>query len=174
MSKKWEKAATGGEPSNACRTTILRIAPVLTASGGVLGKLLLPFKFGLGGKVGSGDQFFPYISALDFSRVVVDHVILGGGENAEEKDRHRIYNLIAPEDATNLQFTEALGTALSRPTVVPLPSFAARLLFGEMAEEVLLGGTRCAPNRLLNEGFKFSHDNIASAIKSAVDDNSAN
>ncbi len=164
VSRNWEDAAALS-PGSSSRTTILRIAPVITLSGGVLPKLLFPFKLGLGGVIGGGEQFFPFIGEIDFAKIVVDHIMLN---NASSMKEDRIYNCIAPTDATNYQFTKALGSILCRPTLFPMPSFIARYLFGQMGEEVLLGGVRCAPQRLLNEGYIFECPNITSVLDSAM------
>ena len=171
VSTLWEKAATEPPPSSSTsssdsnnhRTTILRIAPVLTSSGGVLGKLLLPFKLGLGGNVGSGTQYFPFISSSDFGSAVVDHIMMTPAKS------DRVYNLIAPEPCTNEQFGKELGAKLRRPTFMPMPAFVVKILFGEMGEEVLLGGVRAKPARLLEEGFTFKHPNVKMAIASILD-----
>lgn len=164
VSTLWENAATQRPPSsnNNHHTTILRIAPVLTSSGGVLGKLLIPFKLGLGGNVGSGTQYFPFISSSDFGAAVVDHIMMTPAKN------DRVYNLIAPEHCTNEQFGKELGTQLNRATFFPMPAFVVKILFGEMGEEVLLGGVRAKPTRLLDEGFTFEHPNVKKAIASIL------
>ena len=79
-------------------------------------------------------------------------------------------NLVAPTAATNAQFTSALGKIQSRPTIIPLPAFAVKLLFGEMGEEMLLGGVKATPKKLLDSGFKFQHETIDDALNSAMNE----
>ena len=117
---------------------------------------------GGGGDVGSGQQYFTFISARDIARAIV-HTL-------ETPSLKGPINVCAPNSCTNAEFTKALGGALSRPTILPLPSFAVSLLFGEMGEEMLLGGVRTVPTKLLQSGFQFLHPNIDTAIKSAIEE----
>lgn len=109
---------------------------------------------------GSGNQYFSFISARDAARAIV-HVI-------ENPKLSGPVNLVAPTTATNAQFTSALGQILSRPTIIPLPAFAVKLLFGEMGEEMLLGGVKATPKKLLESGFEFQHETIDDALNSAM------
>ena len=112
---------------------------------------------------GSGKQYFSFISARDAARAIV-HVI-------ETPSLTGPVNLVAPTTCTNAGFTQALGKILSRPTIVPLPEFAVKLLFGEMGEEMLLGGVKAEPKKLLGSGFKFRHSTIDEGLESAMEEN---
>ena len=134
VSRQWEGASQpavqGGGVLNKNRLVNLRIAPIMSKLGGALGKLYPIFFLGGGGIVGSGKQYFSYISARDASRAIV-HCI-------ETPSLNGPVNLVAPTPCTNAEFTSAMGKVLSRPTILPLPEFAVKLLFGEMGEEVSL------------------------------------
>ena len=163
VSRKWEAAsqpAVQGGLLKKNRLVNLRIAPVMSKLGGALGKLYPIFFLGGGGVVGSGKQYFSYISARDAARAIV-HVI-------ETPSISGPINLVAPTPCTNAEFTKAMGKVLFRPTILPLPEFAVKLLFGEMGEDMLLGGVKAAPKKLLDSGFKFQHETIAKAVESAV------
>mmetsp|Transcript_726 Transcript_726/g.859 ORF Transcript_726/g.859 Transcript_726/m.859 type:complete len:143 (+) Transcript_726:3-431(+) len=140
----------------------MRLAPVLSKNGGALGKLYPIFFLGGGGIVGSGKQYFSYISARDAARAVVQII--------ENESLNGPVNLIAPTPVTNAEFTATLGKVLSRPTFIPLPAFVVKLVFGEMGEEMLLGGIKAAPKKLLDSNFKFNHESIQLALQSAVDE----
>ena len=113
--------------------------------------MLLPFKLGVGGRVGSGKQWWSWVGMDDLVAAYA-HVLEG--------DLAGAVNATAPNPVTNEQFTKALGSALHRPTVLPVPAFAARTLFGEMGEAMLLGGQRVLPARLVDAGFDFSAPTI--------------
>jgi len=164
VSRAWESASEiPGNTNSNSRVVNLRIAPILSKLGGALGKLYPIFFLGGGGNVGSGNQYFSYISARDAARAIV-HVI----ETPELKGP---VNLVAPTPCTNAQFTSALGKVLFRPTILPLPEFIVKLAFGEMGEEMLLGGVKAAPTKLLQSGFKFQHETIETALDSATKEN---
>lgn len=165
VSRQWEGAATSvfaaaPKTKNPSRVVQLRNGVVLSTKGGALAKLYPIFFLGGGGMVGSGHQYFPYISARDMARAML-HVL-------ETPQLKGPVNMCAPSGCTNAEFTAAMGTVLNRPTILPFPSFAVSLLFGEMGEEVLLGGTRAEPKKLLDSGFVFDHPIIAQAVQSAV------
>ncbi len=152
---EWEHAT---EPAKAAgmRVVNLRIGVVLTPRGGAIKKMLLPFKLGGGGRVGSGRQYWSWISLDDVTGAIA-HCLrtdsLAGPVNA-----------VAPDPVTNLEFTKALGRALGRPTIVPMPAFAARLALGEMADELLLASTRVVPRRLLETGYRFQHTVLSESL----------
>lgn len=154
--RQWESAT---QPAQAAglRVVNLRIGVVLAKEGGALKKMLIPFRFGAGGRVGSGLQFWSWI-AIDDLVNIVQHAIacetLAGPVNA-----------VAPEPATNQQFTKALGAVLHRPTIFPLPAFMARLMLGEMADALLLSSARVAPRRLLESGYEFQFARLESALR---------
>jgi uncharacterized protein (TIGR01777 family) len=154
--REWE-AATQAARDVGIRVVNLRIGPVLSPKGGALAKMLPPFKAGLGGVVGSGKQYFSWIALDDLVSVILftlSHEELNGPVNA-----------VTPAAVTNYDFTKTLGAALSRPTVLPMPAFAARLAFGEMADEMLLGGVRVRPTRLVDAGFQFQYAELEPALR---------
>jgi hypothetical protein len=154
--RDWE-AASAPASAAGIRVVTLRCGVVLSPSGGMLGKLLLPFRLGLGGRVGGGGQYMSWIELDDLVRVI-EHALaaesLSGAVNA-----------VAPHPVTNLEFTRTLGRVLSRPTIFPLPAFAARSALGEMADELLLSSARVEPQRLLESGFVFQHPTLESALR---------
>lgn len=143
--EKWEAATREAEP--LARLVILRFGVALAAEGGALKKMLLPFKLGAGGPVGSGEQWMSWIDRDDAVRIV-----LWALDNSNVRG---IYNATAPEPVRNRDFARSLGRALHRPAFMPAPGFALKLAFGQMAEEVLLGGQRVVPRRAEREGFVF-------------------
>lgn len=156
----WERAANVVRESGT-RVALLRTGIVLSPAGGALQKMLTPFKLGLGGRVGSGSQWMSWI-ALDDEVGAIVHLL---GDDAPAGP----VNLTAPNPATNADFTKALGEALGRPTVLPVPKIGLKLLLGgEMAGEMLLGGQRALPTRLLDSGFTFAHPELADALRTAL------
>ena len=155
VGRAWEGACDAAHDAGI-RVVNLRAGIVLSSEGGALAKLLTPFKLGLGGRVGSGRQWWSWIAIDDFVRAVF---FLLDGELAGP------VNLVSPSPVTNAQFTKALGRALHRPTVFPLPAFAVKALFGEMAEEALLTGQRAQPARLRDAGFAFEHPDLDAALE---------
>ncbi len=143
--EKWEAAAREAEP--LARLVLLRFGVALSPEGGALKKMMLPFKLGAGGPVGSGGQWMSWIDRDDAVRIVEWAI--------DNRSARGVYNASAPEPVRNRDFTRALGRALHRPALLPAPAFALRLAFGQMAEEVLLGGQRVLPRRAEREGFRF-------------------
>ena len=153
--RDWE-AATIPAREAGIRVVNHRIGVVLSANGGALTKMLLPFKLGLGGRVGPGDQYWSWITLDDLVasiRHVIDTETISGPVNA-----------VAPAPATNLEFTKSLGKALRRPTIFPMPAFVARLMLGQMADELLLGGARIRASVLEQTGFQWTHRELAEAL----------
>ncbi|VEU40478.1 unnamed protein product [Pseudo-nitzschia multistriata] len=163
VSRVWE-ASTKSAQAAGNRVVQMRNGVALSTKGGALAKLYPIFFLGGGGVVGGGDQYFPFVSNRDMARAMV-HLL-------ETPSIKGPVNMCAPEPATNADFTDAMGTVLKRPTLLPFPGFAVSLLFGEMGEEVLLGGTRAAPKKLLDSGFQFLHPTVEDAVRSAVDEES--
>lgn len=158
VGRAWESAC---EPARTAgiRVVNLRAGIVLSRKGGALPRLLTPFKLGLGGRVGSGRQWWSWIAIDDFVRAV---------SFALEGDIAGPVNLVSPNPVTNAQFTKAFGRAVGRPTVFPFPAFAAKAMFGEMAEEALLTGQRALPAKLLDAGFGFEYAELHSALRRAL------
>jgi uncharacterized protein (TIGR01777 family) len=152
--KAWEAEAQAAEALDV-RVVRLRIGVVLSADGGVLGRTLLPFRAGLGGPIGGGAQWMPWVHVDDVCGLVV--AALGGQEWQGP------VNATAPNPVRNREFARALGRALGRPAVLPLPGFALRLAFGDMAE-VLLTGQRAVPAAALARGYAFKHPELPGAL----------
>ena len=147
--------ARGGHPGGHFRQGI-----VLSRKGGALPRLLTPFKLGLGGRVGSGRQWWSWVS--------LDDLVEAYRFAVERDDLSGRFKLTSPNPVTNVQFTKALGKALRRPTVFPLPAVAAKAMFGEMAKELLLAGQRALPARLLDAGFSFRYPELDAARTRAL------
>lgn len=154
--RKWE-AATDAATRKGTRVVHLRTGLVLSGNGGALGKMLLPFKLGIGGRVGSGEQYWSWISLDDLCAAILHSI--------EAQSLHGPVNMVSPSPATNLEFTKALGRVLSRPTVFPVPAFAARLALGEMADELLLCSARVEPTKLLASRFGFKHKDLEATLR---------
>ncbi|MEJ7618487.1 MAG: TIGR01777 family oxidoreductase [Pyrinomonadaceae bacterium] len=154
--REWEAAA---EPARRAgiRVVHLRLGVVLSPEGGALAKMLTPFKLGVGGKVGGGDQWMSWI-ALDDVIEIIKFVI------ARDDVRGPV-NVVSPHPVTNGEFTDTLGRVLSRPTFIPLPAFGARFAFGEMADALLLSSARVVPARLTEAGFAFAHPQLEEALR---------
>ena len=142
------------------RAVRLRTGIVLSTKGGALAKMLLPFKLGLGGPVGSGSQWMSWIH--------IDDVVGGYHFALHHSDLSGVANLTAPQPVRNADFTRALGRALGRPAFLPAPGFALKLIFGEMAQDLLLDGQKVLPRRLESAGYKFQHTGIDDALADVV------
>lgn len=157
--RRWEDA-TAPAAEAGHRVVMIRTAPVLDGSGGILKPMLLPFRLGLGGKVGSGRQWFPSISLNDHLRAVRWMAETAAVEGA--------VNLAAPESATNADLTQALGRLLRRPTVMTVPTAAVRLALGRDLSGQLLGSLRVRPRRLVDAGFEFEQPDLVSQLNIAL------
>jgi len=151
----WEQAA---EPAHQAglRVVHVRLGAVLTPTGGMLGKMLPAFRLGLGGMVGTGKQFVSWIALEDCVQAflyLLAHDHLSGP-----------VNVTSPQPVTNAEFTKTLGKCLHRPTILPLPAFACRLAFGELADALLLASTRVVPRKLLDAGFPFQYPDLQPAL----------
>jgi len=141
------------------RLCIVRIGIVLGRDGGSLGKMVPIFKAGLGGKIGSGRQPFPFIHMSDFCRAI-DHLI-------NHPDSEGIYNLVSPQLTTNIMFTEALASRLLRPMLFTVPEFVLKLVYGE-ASGMLTKGSIVKPTHLQNEGFQFYFPDISKTLADLI------
>ncbi len=151
----WEQA-TGPAVDAGVRTAVLRTALVLDARGGSFPRMLLPFRLGLGGRIGSGRQFWSWITLVDEVRAI-EHILDG--------DLSGPVNLSAPNPVRNRDFARELATVLRRPAVLPAPAFALKLLLGsEFAREVLLASQRVVPAKLESSGFEFQHPGCSEAF----------
>jgi uncharacterized protein (TIGR01777 family) len=156
LCRQWEDAAQPAS-KRGIRVVTPRIGLVLSGQGGALARMLLPFKLGVGGKIGPGNQYLSWI-ALDDLVGSIRHMI-------QDQDLSGPVNAVSPRAVTNLEFTRALGRTLSRPTLFPLPAFAARIVLGEMADELLLASARVEPARLLATGFQFRFSELEAALR---------
>ncbi len=156
LCRDWE-AATQPAAEKGIRVVNLRFGIILSADGGALAQMLLPFRLGLGGKIGSGQQYMSWI-AVDDVLEVVQHAMTT--ETAQGP-----VNVVAPRAVTNEEFTKTLGRVLGRPTPFPMPAFVARLAFGEMADELLLASTRVEPAQLQRTGYRFQYPQLEEALR---------
>ena len=154
LSCEWEGTALQAE-STATRVVLLRIGIVLAKDGGALPRLAQPFRFGLGGPLGSGGQYFPWIHIKDLVRIVL-HAL-------DSPDLSGPINVVAPDPPTQRTFARALGSALRRPSLLPVPAFLLRALLGEKSE-MILSGQRAVPRALRARGFRFTFDKLDDAL----------
>jgi uncharacterized protein (TIGR01777 family) len=156
----WEaEAVRAGESGSA--VAVLRAGVVLTTRGGALPRMLTPFRFGVGGPLGSGTQWVPWVSlddAVSAIRFAIDSRLDG------------VYNLVSPGILRNRDFGKALGAALHRPAFLPAPAFALRLAFGDTADEMLLASQRVSSAKIEAAGFRFRHSDLASALPGILAD----
>lgn len=155
--KQWEAAADPARDAGI-RVVHVRIGVVLSPDGGALKQMLLPFKLGLGGPIGSGHQWMSWISLTDLVRILIHAIDTPAASGP--------INAVTTEPVTNRMFTKALGRALSRPTLLPVPAFAIKLLYGKACAEVTaLSSIRVVPKRLTDQGFAFDFPELKGAIK---------
>jgi uncharacterized protein (TIGR01777 family) len=157
--QQWEAAADPAAQAGI-RTSHVRTGVVLSKDGGALAKMLTPFRMGLGGNVGDGRQWLSWIHIDDWVGAVLAMIgkqSLGGPVNA-----------VAPSPATNAEFTKTLALVLHRPAIFPMPAFAARLVFGEMADGLLLTSQRVEPEKLLAAGYKFKYFDLRGALEAIL------
>jgi uncharacterized protein (TIGR01777 family) len=158
VTRAWQDATTPAVEAGA-RVVVMRTSVVLDRRGGALKPLLLVFKAGVGGPVGSGEQYFSTISLRDWVRAATH---LGVDDDASG-----VYNLSSPEPLTNAEFGKELGRMLHRPAVTPVPAWAVRTVVGDVSSE-LLNSTRVEPARLLEEGFVFEHPTLNEQLAAAL------
>jgi uncharacterized protein len=159
VSKEWESESRRAEDLGI-RTVLLRTSIVLSKDGGALATMLMPFKMGVGGVIGSGKQWMSWIS-LDDVVEIVNYAL-------ENENLRGAVNVASPNPVTNEEFTKTLGEVLYRPTILPLPEFAVNLVFGEMGDALLINSTRVEPKRLQDAGYEFKFPNLKSALENAV------
>ncbi len=157
--REWE-AANQPAADAGIRTVQIRTGIVLSPDGGALQKMLPPFRLGVGGNLGSGRQWMSWIHIQDMVGAV--HHIL------KNDLLQGPVNMTSPKPVPNAEFTRTLATVLSRPAIFPVPAFAAKLLFGQMAEEVLLAGQRVEPARLITSGYPFQYSDLRKALEAVL------
>jgi len=154
----WEREARAAEELGM-RVVLLRTGIVLDAHGGALGKMLLPFRLGVGGPVAGGRQYLPWIHRDDHVGIVLAVLDAGGFAGP--------VNVAAPDPATNRDFSKALGRVLRRPAVMPVPALALRLLYGEMSQ-IVLEGVRMVPGRVGELGYTYRYPRLEDALRAAL------
>jgi len=150
----WEQEAIAAE-NLGVRVTRIRIGVVLGPNGGALQKMAMPFRFGVGGRIGDGQQWMSWIHLEDLSRMI--EFLL------HESTVRGVFNAVSPHPVRNSEFTRALAEALHRPAIFPVPVFGLKLLFGEMAE-VLVGSQRAIPDAITRAGFTFDYPEVFGAL----------
>lgn len=156
----WEEAALSG-PGAGLNTSVLRFGVVLSRKGGAFPRMLMPFRFGVGGTLGRGRQWMSWVTLDD---------VVGGIRHTLDSKAVGVFNVTAPEPVTNREFTRVLAKALHRPALFPVPPIALRLLLGESADELLFASQRVVPARLTAGGFTFQHADIATGIAAVLKD----
>ena len=154
--RSWEKATEEAEDAGV-RTAHFRSGMVLSPAGGALGTMLLPFRLGVGGRLGSGRQYVPWIDLDDHVALILhalSHSSVEGPVNA-----------VGPGPVPNATFTSTLGRVLGRPTLIPVPALGVRALLGEMGEELLLSGQRAVPRKAESSGFDFFSEDLETALR---------
>jgi uncharacterized protein (TIGR01777 family) len=157
--REWEVAAEPAAKAGI-RTVQMRFGLVLSASGGALQKMLLPFRMGVGGNMGTGRQWWSWVDIDDLVGAV-QHVIKTDALQGP-------VNVVAPTPVRNAEFTKALASVLSRPAIFPMPAFAARLVFGQMGDELLLASQRVEPVKLTASGYVFQKPDLRAALKAIL------
>lgn len=157
--RRWEDATEPARKAGV-RVFMPRIGMVLAREGGALKKMLLPFRLGLGGKIGSGEQWISWIARTDLVRLILRAL--------DDKSIEGTYNAVAPQPVRNRHFVEALGVALHRPTLFPLPTFAVKAIFGRMGVETVLTSTRVIPMKLQNIEYRFEYPELDIALERTV------
>lgn len=154
--REWE-AANQPAADAGIRTVQTRFGVVLSADGGALQKMLLPFRLGLGGIIGNGRQWSSWIHVQDVAGAIL-HVLKNDSMQGPA-------NVVSPQPVTNAEFTRTLASVLSRPAIFPMPAFAARLAFGQMADELLLASQRVEPARLAASHHSFHYPDLRGALE---------
>ena len=153
---EWE-SATHSAVEAGIRTVAIRTGVVLSPKGGALGKMLTPFRMGVGGRVGNGRQWMSWIDVQDMVGAIL-HIV-------KSDLLHGPVNMVAPKPVTNAEFTKTLAAVLSRPAIFPMPAPAVKLLFGEMGETVLLGSQRVEPTALVGSGYPFRFRSLQASLE---------
>jgi uncharacterized protein len=154
--REWEEAAAPAVQAGI-RTAHLRTGIVLSPKGGAMGAMLLPFKMGLGGRTGNGRQWMSWIDVQD---------MVGGIQHILKNEVLRgPVNMVAPEPVTNAEFAKTLASVLGRPAIFPMPAFAAKLAFGEMGEELLLGSQKVEPGKLVGSRYQFRYRELRGSLE---------
>ncbi|HYL69218.1 MAG TPA: TIGR01777 family oxidoreductase [Candidatus Limnocylindria bacterium] len=159
LARDWETESTRAEVAGI-RTVILRFAVVLSAKGGALARMVLPFKLGAGGRLGSGKQWMSWVALEDVVEIIRAAI-------SDERIRGPV-NVAAPGPVQNVEFTGVLARVLHRPAIFPAPAFALRIALGEMADGLLLASQRVIPEKLRDAGYKFRYENLEAALRTIL------
>jgi uncharacterized protein len=160
VAERWERATQPASDAGI-RTVMMRSGIVLAAHGGTLQRLLLPFKLGIGGRIGTGDQWMSWITLTDEVRAII-HAI-------DTESLRGPTNFTTPDPVVNREFTQTLGRVLHRPTVLPTPLLPLRARYGsELVDSLLLGSQRAVPSRLESSGYEFRHPTLEVALPAAL------
>ncbi|MGO8797133.1 MAG: TIGR01777 family oxidoreductase [Candidatus Sulfotelmatobacter sp.] len=155
VTEKWEEATTPAVRADI-RTAHIRTGIVLSSQGGALEAMLLPFKLGLGGRTGSGQQWMSWIDVQDMvgaiHHILKNDLIQGA------------VNLVAPKPVRNAEFAKTLASVLSRPAIFPMPAFAVKAIFGEMGDALLLGSQKVEPGKLISSGYPFRYRDLRASL----------
>ena len=154
--RHWEAAALRA----GIRTVLLRFGMVLAKEDGALAKMITPFKLGVGGNMGNGKQYWSWVSVDDAARMILFAL--------KTPELSGPVNAVAPQPVTNAEFTRTLGGVLHRPTLFPMPPFAARLALGEMADSLILSSARVVPSKLQSAAFEYLHSDLKTALQSQL------
>ncbi len=168
LAKEWEAEALKAE-ALGIRVVLARFGIILGREGGALPKMMLPFKFGAGGKLASGRQWMSWVTLEDVIAILRFAI-----ENVSSRDAVNVapvrgaINIVSPQPLQNAEFTRVLAKVLHRPALFPAPAFALRLALGEMADALLLSSQRVLPNALEKSGYRFLHSDLSTALKNLV------
>jgi len=157
--QEWEGAAQPLQEAGL-RTVFIRTGVVLSSKGGALAKMLPPFKLGIGGKIGTGNQKMSWISLTDIVRIYIRAV--------EDEGLTGPVNATTPQAVSNAEFTKALGRAVNRPAICPLPAAVVKLIFGEMGRNTILSDLNVVPAKLLRLGFQWKHPDLDNALENEL------
>jgi uncharacterized protein (TIGR01777 family) len=160
LARDWEAEAVRAE-STGIRTVLLRFGVILSAEGGALPRMLMPFRFGVGGRFGSGRQWLSWITLEDSVEIMRSAI-------ASERFSGPL-NVVSPNPVRNADFTRIVAAALHRPAILPAPAFALRAALGEMADALLLASQRARPERLLSMGHRFRFEDFPAALRAVLD-----
>lgn len=159
MARDWEAEAARAKTGAGIRTVRLRFGVVFSAGGGALDQMARPFHLGVGGRLGSGKQWMPWVALDDVLRIVQMMI-------EEEKWRGPV-NVVGPQPIRNEEFTQTMARILNRPVLLPAPAFALQLMLGELAKVLLLSSQHVVPKKLIDGGYEFLHPDAESALKKA-------
>ncbi len=153
--KDWEAEALRAEEYRT-RVVLARFGIILAKNGGALPKIILPFKFGVGGRIGGGKQWMSWVTLNDVVEILRFALA--------KRELHGAINVVAPNPVTNADFTKELANALRRPALLPTPAFALRLAMGKMADALLLSSQRVLPEKLIKAGYRFATPDLGEAL----------